>query len=561
MKSVIKQLVAAALAVALAASATPALAAESTETLTGSLDFAGVTAASHVNITAYAAPATIVPREGMRVLGETSVDFVPGAAAQQFSLTVPSGSSVLLNFDSTTVDGLVDQWWLGSGGQIAGAWPVVNPITATTTVGSVPVVRAGAITAALEYAARQVCILRLDRTVVTCLKKPVNSTQFAFEGLYHGEYVVSAKGATVEFTVRVEQGRTNEVDFTEGGVIVGYAKNSAGKALKSLPVWTIGANGERVSTRTDSKGRYELDSVESGSANVFASDGPSGYVNLSGAYGPLLVEHVRTGQVTKAPTIVLRKAGRVNFTPMASASDVITVMLMKGDRVYKRLDLDYRDGISRGSRTMSVNPGTYKLVTIDRNGQRKASSKKIVIREGKTLKLGTVARTKSTYTVSGTVAGAAQAVRLFAGPSLRDAVMATSPVTGDSFSVKSVAKGVYYARSVSPSGVLDEHGLRVRVTGSTKIVVRAVNEGTIGALVSYNGRPFNGGAVELNDLTAPIDATGHFTAPAANRDFLGANAITSPALGALTPYVFGVPSTTFDSAPPVVLDSTSIYGG
>lgn len=557
----IKHLFAAALTVALVASATPALAAEPTETVTGSLDFAGLTAASHVNITAYANPATIVPREGMTVLAATSVDFVPGAAAQPFSLTVPSGSSVLLNFDSTTVDGLVDQWWLGSGGQIAGAWPVVNPITATMTVGSVPVVRAGTITAALEYAARQVCILALNRTVVTCLKKPVNSTQFQFEGLYPGEYIVSAKGATAEFTVRVEQGLTNEVDFTEGGVIVGYVKNSAGKALKSVQVWTIGANGERVSTTTDSKGRYVLGSIESGNANVFASDGVGGYVNLNGAYRPLRIEHIRDGHVKKASTIVLRKAGRVNFTPKASRSDVLTVMLMKGDRAYAQLDLDYRDGISRGSRTLSVNPGTYKLVTIDRNGQRKASSNKIVIREGKTLKLGTVTRTKSTYTVGGTVAGAAKTVRLYAGPSMRDAVMATSPVTGGSFSVRSVARGVYYARSVSASGVVDAYGLRVRLTGSTKVVVRAVNEGTIGALVSYNGRSFNGGAVELDDLTAPIDATGHFTAPAANRDFLGANAITNPALGALTPYVFGVPSTTFDSAPPVILDSTSIYGG
>ena len=124
-----------------------------------------------------------------------------------------------------------------------------------------------------------------------------------------------------------------------------------------------------------------------------------------------------------------------------------------------------------------------------------------------------------------------------------------------------VARGVYYARSVSASGLVDGHGTRVRVTGDiVGLSTPAVNEGTIGAFVTYQGKALVGGAVVLDGLTVPIDATGHFTAPAANRDFRPAKAITSPALGIGTPYVFGVPPTTFDGAP-AVLDSTSIYGG
>lgn len=530
-------------------SATPAAAAD-TVTYTGTVDFTGVTAPAHVDITAYADPTSLVTKESMTVLATASVDY-SGAAVLPFSLTVPVGSAFYVDFDPSTGAGLASEWWLGAFGQVAGAYPLVTAITEATNenrlLGDIHAVRSGSISVALEYGADEVCVLRRDLSVVECSSDPNEGTNRAFSGLYPGEYVVSAQNATATFKVSVKEGATSEVDFTEGGVIIGKVVDNAGKPLPGVTVDTRGkdSDGDHVSAVTDSNGRYELASIKTGTTYLRVSDGAGGYIDIGGSskYAPVAVKNVKLGQVTKPAAIVLHRSGEVTATAKFSRKDIGTAYLVKGDKAYAQADIDY------SSRKLSFHakPGTYRLLIIDRNGDREYAEKKLTIRERKTTKLGTVALRKESYSVSGTALGMfAGTVLLHESRDPKSVVVASAKIANDAFVAQSVPKGTYYLQTIDFAGRVTDDWVEVRVDRHVGgIVALTPLLSTVFGSLAFNGKPLVGatiarrsGAPFMYDSSPlPVDAAGRFSSIWYGHGE-GVVGVTSPALGTKTPYCF-----------------------
>jgi hypothetical protein len=541
-----------AVAVALLATALPASAAPATVNVSGLLEVAAT-------VTVYRAPGTIVAEP--EVLATASV------AAGAFQLAIPADTAAYVAISPTSAPDLVAKWWVGAGGTTAGAYALLSPIAVGETdvaLGTLARVASGSLTAALENGARTVCVLREDGTVVTCDDDPHGGTAHTFAGLYPGIYLLSTAASTMVPSARVIAGTNTYVDFTEGGVIIGSVKDAKGHPVVGVTVATQSEDGtHRVADKTDATGRYELSALAEGVAELTVTTAISsgsenslrpGWAGVGVAGTDKVRVTVERGRVSNPKAIVLHKKGKVAATLKVSRTHIGDLYIVKGDQVVAQV---YLQGTDKRVSTY-VKPGTYRYYFVDKNGARRYASRKVIVREGHTTALGTVAFTKATKVVTGavpTLASGTVKLRLSSQPDA--GTLASGAVRDGRYTIRSVVPGVYWATAQASPSFVSEKTRKLTVTRSRSgIVIEKPRKTEVPIALSLGGIPLGTGLAHLRNYSPEIGVDGRVTIP-----WRGTKAqsitVTSPALGDRTPYWF----TLSDPEPDLATIPTLSIGG
>ncbi|ROS31215.1 carboxypeptidase regulatory-like domain-containing protein [Cellulomonas sp. PhB150] len=211
--------------------------------------------------------------------------------------------------------------------------------------------------------------------------QPTSSGKVTFAGLKAGTYTVAVDGTNLTKKVKVSAGKTKSFGTISRGkltTVKGVVKSSGKKAAKAVYVYLSDGQGTQAgAAQTDSKGRYKIKGLISGTYYVWASPnggkdyavsakitvkkGKSVTKNLTLGKGSTLTGYVKHG--SKGVKGVSVSAGGAFTTTNASGKYTLT-------------------GVAPGKTTVSV--------TDPYTGGYHNAAKKVTVKKGKSLKVSTV---------------------------------------------------------------------------------------------------------------------------------------------------------------------------
>lgn len=208
-----------------------------------------------------------------------------------------------------------------------------------------------------------------------------SSGKVTFAGLKAGTYTVAVDGSNLTKKVKVSSGRTKSFGTISRGkltTVKGVVKTSAKKAAKGVYVYLTDAQGTQAgAAQTDSKGRYKIKGLVSGTYYVWAS--PNGGKDYA---------------VSVKLTVKKGKSVTKNLT--FSKGSTLTGYVKHGSKGVKGVSVTagaaYAVTNASGKYTLTgVAPGkTAVSVTDPYTGGYHNASKKVTVKKGKSLRVATV---------------------------------------------------------------------------------------------------------------------------------------------------------------------------
>lgn len=428
-----------------------------------------------------------------------------------YSLALPTGGSKFyvfanlggLDYDYTYVN---DQTYVGvfygSGNKRDYAYQTLTPYTSSASDRTVDIalVKPGKIAGtASTLKGSYVYLQTLGGDTVTS-ETVSSSGKFNFTNLVPGRYRVSVEGkgkyldATTTATVSAGKSKSVKVTAKAGGTIKGKV-TSSGKAAKKVPVYaypTSGSNTSYASDTSDSKGRYSLEGLSSGTYTVYY-----GGIGTSSSYAPktVTVKSVKAGK-SKTVNTKVTKGGSISGSVKTSGSTATYVTVTNSKDL--QVDSEYL-GASKSTEKFSIKglaAGKYTVVVTDDKG-KKYAKKSVSVRAGKTAKTGTLKLSKNTVTLKGKVTGASDPtgyvyVGNYAGGSI---------ARSGKYTVKGVVPGKQSVSVVTASNAYKIYSVNVtksatknfkagkangKVTGTVKLAGEKVSYGSLNSGTAAN---------------------------------------------------------------------------